>query len=365
MMRFRDMLCLSAMVASIGVTSVTAQTKEEQTPSQALQSYEARKAAEVKILSALKASDIRRKKLGENIANIRKSLGVKSLKLNQLANQRRTLESELAPLERKVRERLKARQVSLKRGEAFLRLLLQEGGATKFMTARGYLNAVAALDLKVMQDYELRKRTLVNNEKEIQQSTISLRSLELKLAKKAVEIDTINAERFVLLENAKREKRKAEDTAIQLGLTKEILSDEVQDEVFLRNKGEMVRPSKASLIRTYGNYVDPRFKTTHRSDGFWFEAKRTSDVFAIAAGRVIYSGLFDGYGQLIVVEHTPRFHSLYGFVDELAVALNAEVKAGMTIGKIRKSSRNHRPRLYFEIRKGKAPQNPRLYLAPQ
>ena len=70
----------------------------------------------------------------------------------------------------------------------------------------GYLNAIAALDLKMMQEYRLRKNRLLAHEDDIQSSTDALRALELKLAKQAVEIDTLNEERFVLLEQAKGKK---------------------------------------------------------------------------------------------------------------------------------------------------------------
>ena len=337
----------------------TKHTKRTET----LASFRALKALERQLLVNLEKSDQARQELEHTINQVRLDLTIKNQELNRLAVQKDTLEAELLPLEIQVRERLKARQVSLKRGEAFLRLLLQEDGATRFMTSRGYLNAIAALDLKMMQEYRQRKTTLLANEAEIEQSTESLKNLELKLAKEAVKIDTLNEERFILLEQAKREKRKAETTAKRLGLTKEIEPPNATELSFIAAKGQMPRPVKGKLMRSFGSYQNKIFKTTHRSDGWFLETDSSTNVRAVHRGQVIYSGSFKGYGHLVVLEHSPRFHTIYGQLGSATVTVKQMVNTNETLGRIVKSKRNRRPRLYFEIRKDKKPINPQRYLS--
>ena len=349
-------------VSGIAHAQTTSTPSSERTPN-TMADFQALKALEKQLVENLKASDQRRQKIEHNIRQVRLDLTNSSQALNRLAIQKDALEAELLPLETKVKERLKARQVSLKRGEAFLRLFLQKGGATRFMTSRGYLNAIAALDLKMMQEYRLRKNRLLAHEDDIQSSTDALRALELKLAKQAVEIDTLNEERFVLLEQAKREKRRAEETARRLGLELEVSSSSELEQSFLSAKGKMRRPVKGTVVRRFGSYRDPKFNTTHRSDGWWIEVSDSAKVHAVHDGRVLYSGPFKGYGMLVIVEHSPRFHTVYAHLNNITVSVNQALKAHQVIGRITKSKRNRRPRLYFEIRKDKKPKNPRRYLS--
>jgi len=362
MMRWCLFVLLMNAVNAVWAQPTTSQGPSQRQPSHTLASFQALKALERKLLENLERSDAERQKLEHTIRQVRLDLTTKNQDLNRLAIQKDVLEAELLPLERKVRARLKARQVSLKRGEAFLRLLLQEGGATRFMTSRGYLNAIAALDLKMMQEYQERKAKLLANEAEIEQSTESLKKLELKLAKKAVKIDVLNEERFMLLEQAKREKRKAEVTAKRLGLAEEVELPITNELSFIAAKGKMPRPVQGTLLRRFGIYRNTSLKTTHRSNGWLLSVGASTDVRAVHRGKVIYSGPFKGYGHLVILEHSPRFHTIYGQLSNATVTVNQAVSTSESIGTIVKSKRNRRPRLYFEIRKEKKPTDPARYL---
>lgn len=347
--------------------SIDAQTKKSMPTNgkyskPALAAYTALKSVENELLQVLASSDKERKTLEAKIEKVRGDLALKNTELNRLTMRRKTLEAEMIPLESKVRERLKARQVSLKRGEAFLRLLLQKGGATRFMTARGYLNSIAAQDLKLIRTYHKRKRQLVLNETETKSSTKVLKGLEVELAQKAVKIDEINQRRFVLLEEAKRKKRKAEKAAIALGLRPAVQTDVAAETRFLARKGRMPRPVKGQPYRRFGTYKDQRFKTRHRSDGWWFDMSRHSEVRTVGKGRVIFRGPFNGYGQMVIVQHTSRYHTIYAHLTKIQVELNQPLETASLIGYVSKSKGNRRPRLYFEIRKDKKPSDPRNYL---
>jgi lipoprotein NlpD len=85
-------------------------------------------------------------------------------------------------------------------------------------------------------------------------------------------------------------------------------------------------------------------------------------VRAAADGTVVYSGNgLIGYGELIIVKHSPNFLSAYGHNRKRLVKEGDRVKSGQTIAEMGSSSAS-RDSLHFEIRKNGKPANPVDYL---
>jgi lipoprotein NlpD len=86
-------------------------------------------------------------------------------------------------------------------------------------------------------------------------------------------------------------------------------------------------------------------------------------VLSAAAGRVIYSG--DGirtYGNLIILRHDNDFFTVYGFNQKNIVDAGTFVSKGERIALSGAPPAGGKPRLYFEIRRGKEPVDPIFYL---
>lgn len=81
-------------------------------------------------------------------------------------------------------------------------------------------------------------------------------------------------------------------------------------------------------------------------------------VFAAAPGRVVYSGDgLIGYGKLIIVKHSERYLSAYGYNNALLVSEGEQVHAGQRIASLGRGP-NRRPLLHFEIREYGKPVDP-------
>lgn len=90
--------------------------------------------------------------------------------------------------------------------------------------------------------------------------------------------------------------------------------------------------------------------------------KAGDPVRAAADGTVVYSGNgLIGYGELIIIKHSPNFLSAYGHNRKRLVKEGDRVKAGQTIAEMGSSSAS-RDSLHFEIRKNGKPANPVDYL---
>lgn len=96
--------------------------------------------------------------------------------------------------------------------------------------------------------------------------------------------------------------------------------------------------------------------------GIDIAGKAGDPVRAAADGNVVYSGNgLIGYGELIIVKHSPGFLSAYGYNRKRLVKEGDAVKSGQVIAEMGSSSAS-RDSLHFEIRKNGKPANPLDYL---
>jgi len=87
-------------------------------------------------------------------------------------------------------------------------------------------------------------------------------------------------------------------------------------------------------------------------------------VLAAADGEVVYSGDgLLGYGELVIVKHSPDYLSAYGHNQRRLAAEGDQVKAGQVIAEL--GQRGSLSLLHFEIRKQGKPVDPLLYLPPR
>lgn len=84
-------------------------------------------------------------------------------------------------------------------------------------------------------------------------------------------------------------------------------------------------------------------------------------VLAAADGQVVYSGNgLIGYGELVIVQHSPGFLSAYGHNQKRLVLEGSKVKAGQPIAEM--GRRGGIDMLHFEVRHNGKPVDPLAYL---
>lgn len=93
--------------------------------------------------------------------------------------------------------------------------------------------------------------------------------------------------------------------------------------------------------------------------GIDISGKAGGQVVAAADGEVVYSGNgLVGYGELVIIKHSPSLLSAYARNGRRLVEERAQVKAGQPIAELASG----RPVLHFEIRRNGKPINPLEYL---
>ena len=127
------------------------------------------------------------------------------------------------------------------------------------------------------------------------------------------------------------------------------------NDAFTRLRGKLAWPVSGHLVARFG---DTRAGGV-RWDGVLVATERGAPVKAVCQGRVIYADWLPGLGLLAIVDHGDGYLSLYGHNERLYKAAGEQVVAGDTIAAAGDSGGSPRPELYFEIRKGGKPVDPR------
>lgn len=125
-------------------------------------------------------------------------------------------------------------------------------------------------------------------------------------------------------------------------------------------KRYMIKPLKHIRITssfTHRRYhpIQKRWKAHLGTD---LGAKRGTPIFAVAKGKVIFSGWKGGYGKVIKIKHDDGYVSLYAHQSRLKVKKGAFVSQGDIIGFIGSTGRSTGPHLHFGVYKNGRAINP-------
>ncbi|MCP5046073.1 MAG: M23 family metallopeptidase, partial [bacterium] len=86
------------------------------------------------------------------------------------------------------------------------------------------------------------------------------------------------------------------------------------------------------------------------------------NVRAVYAGEVVFANYFKGYGNLIIVQHSNNFYSLYGHCEKFFKNKGDSVREGEMISIAGDSGSTSGKVLHFEIRSGSSAENPIQWL---
>jgi lipoprotein NlpD len=85
-------------------------------------------------------------------------------------------------------------------------------------------------------------------------------------------------------------------------------------------------------------------------------------ITAAADGKVIFSDRLSSYGNVIIVEHSGGFTTVYAHNERNLVRKGARIRRGEKIATLGASGRARAPHLHFEVRKDNIARNPLYYL---
>lgn len=126
-------------------------------------------------------------------------------------------------------------------------------------------------------------------------------------------------------------------------------------------RGALPWPVDGSVRTPFGRRKHPKFDTYTLQNGLDIEAPVDAPVVAVHEGTVAWADHFRGYGQMVIVDHGGKHHSLYAHLGGVDVSVGQHVHAGERLGVVGATGLEG-PGLYFEMRFQGKPEDPADWL---
>jgi septal ring factor EnvC (AmiA/AmiB activator) len=125
-------------------------------------------------------------------------------------------------------------------------------------------------------------------------------------------------------------------------------------------KGVLAWPVQGRVRVPFGLRKHARFDTYTVQNGMEIEAPADEPVHAVHEGTVVFADMFRGYGNMVVLDHGGKHHSLYAHLGEIRVKAGQRLQAGEVLGTVGAGLEG--PGLYFEMRFQGRPEDPQGWL---
>jgi septal ring factor EnvC (AmiA/AmiB activator) len=125
-------------------------------------------------------------------------------------------------------------------------------------------------------------------------------------------------------------------------------------------RGVLDWPARGTVLTRFGTAVSRGDAAVIRQ-GVELSMNEGTGVRAVHDGRVAFADTFTGFGRLVIIEHGPESHSLYGYLSTIDVAPGALVRARDLVGTTGRAPAGP-PALYFELRIDARPVDPLQWL---
>jgi len=187
--------------------------------------------------------------------------------------------------------------------------------------------------------------TELNSSQEARQTLLA--GLKNKIANEGQEVDRLAAQE--------------QDLTRLIAELSSILSDYPisSEEPFSKHKGKLTWPVAGTLIHDFGQ---PRVGGDIKWNGVVLAAPRGREVRAVYHGRIAFADWLAGMGLLVIVDHGEGYMTLYGYNETILKNAGDWVAPGDVIATVGDSGGQQRSSVYFELRRGTKPVNPRQWI---
>jgi septal ring factor EnvC (AmiA/AmiB activator) len=223
------------------------------------------------------------------------------------------------------------------------------------LLARAQEDAVAAY-LKTLAELGEAESRLAAKKKDITEilrtTALKKQELEAEQRKNADLVQQVRKNRQTYEQTLKELRDSAEQLQVMM---KKIASEEwTLPSAFVplyEKRGKLGWPLEGRVITSFGLQKHPRFNTIVMNNGVEIApAKDKSLILAVHPGKVVFADYFQGYGNLLILDHGMTYFTLYGHCSQFLVIVGDMVRADQPIALVGDSGSLNGECLYFEVR---------------
>ena len=329
-----------------------------------------------------------RKRESELLSQLEHIVLGKKIVRNELAAlnlQSEKLNGELAATRERIaglRERLRREQRSIEKTLVtlykygrfdFLQFVLQAENMSAVFSESRHLTLLARHQQDVIAAYLKTLADLRSAEADQDKKKTEVVGLIAESGRKRQEFEAQEAENRALVQQIQKNREKYEqaleeqkERARQLQtLMDRLASQEIvlpfRFVPFYEKKGKLPWPLSGKVITRFG--IEPYLNTRTMNNGIEIAPPKDNIVVrAIHPGKVVYADYFQGYGNLLIIDHGMNYYSLYGHCDEFMVSKGDFVREEQPIAVAGDLGPLKGVCLYLEIRYKARPLDPLQWL---
>ena len=318
-------------------------------------------------------------KKSRQLSAVRKEHRGHKQKADQAKLELQTVKSEVKELTQRVKDgrvwlkqRLRAMNRHGKYGDALL-LLGSARDLSDFTLRWRYLEKLAAYEQKAIESYKASIVELRSKKTELESTYARYKAREEKVKASADRLSAEMKKKEKMLMTVRREKQSYSRIEWELkresARMKKVISQSVRKKEktysykgFRKGKGRLKWPVRGKVAIQFGKHKDPGLKTPVFRNGIYISAPVDTVARSVGKGKVVFADWFEGYGQLVIINHGSGYHTLYANLSEIFLGTGDIIKDNDRVGRVGTSGILDRPALYFEIRYKGKPLNPNQWL---
>ena len=276
--------------------------------------------------------------------------------------------------EQQVRIRSRLRELYKRGALGYSGILLKQSRLSELINAYHYAKILTKRDQEILTSYKMTLVELQSVETRLNEIRDKAEKTRQNLADRQSDLDTLLKKREQSLNTIKSETRKKRQLLKDLELEREELQvlirrlteenanpAEIQVPI-TRYRGKLSWPGKGKLLRKFGIYRDPEFRTKRKQNGIDLAVPKGRRITSVYGGKVIFADWFKSYGNLIIIDHNSKVVTFYAHCDKMFVKKGDFVERDMPIGLTGDSGSLEGPLLHFEIRNKTKPEDPLKWL---
>jgi septal ring factor EnvC (AmiA/AmiB activator) len=302
----------------------------------------------------------------------------KSIVERELAAQNVELErgrAELAALQaniRTLRAGIERERVSMERTLVtlykfgridFFQFLLQARDFETYASESKHLSLLARSQDQVVAGYLASLEELRAAESALESKQTDLAAMARAAKLKRQELETEARKNATLVQEIRQNRTTNQQTLKELSESAEELQ-KLMDKIISQEwvlpaawvplyerKGRLPWPLEGRVITAFGFEKNPNFDTVVMNKGVEISpGQGRSLILAVHPGKVVYADYFQGYGNLLIVDHGMAYYTLYGHCSEFLAAVGEMVRAGQPLAVVGDTGSLKGECLYFELR---------------
>ena len=248
------------------------------------------------------------------------------------------------------------------------KIIFSSNNVTDLLQQIKYMNLIARQDSELLYEYKNKLEHIKEDKRALFAARAKIINLKEKSIIKKKEIERAKIIKSKFLEKIKKKKSLNVKTRKELvaasnnlnKLIKKLLVklDSGEGLEISDKKGRLKLPLNGQILNKFGRKRVKEYDSYIVYNGINVNAKKGSFVKAVFDGKILYAGELEGYGNLVIVGHGNKYHSLYGHLDDINVSVDKIVKTGEIIGLSGDSGSLEGEVLYFELRKNGKPIQP-------